>query len=183
MPKHRTHLPRPTPAEVFEEALVGCKDPRVDLMLRLGEGEGLRRGEIARLHTKQVVKRGKDWWLEVDGKGGKMRVVPLRADLAQAILAHGHGYVFPGNDDGHLSAAWVGKMMSRALGPGPWTAHTLRHSLGTRLYEATGDLYIVKEVLGHSSVDTTTVYARLTDQRLVAGFSKLGGPQNRASTT
>lgn len=36
------------------------------------------------------------------------------------------------------------------------TPHTLRKTHGTRLYEQTGDIYVVASSLGHTSVETTT---------------------------
>lgn len=46
------------------------------------------------------------------------------------------------------------------------TPHKLRATYGTNLYESTGDLYLVADVLGHSSVETTRKhYADLTDKR------------------
>jgi hypothetical protein len=43
------------------------------------------------------------------------------------------GWLFPGDEDGHLSPRWVGKLMAGAL-PDHWTAHTLRHRFATRAY-------------------------------------------------
>lgn len=44
--------------------------------------------------------------------------------------------------------------------------HKLRSTFATNLYNATGDIYLVADVLGHSSVDTTRKhYADMTDQR------------------
>jgi len=46
------------------------------------------------------------------------------------------------------------------------TPHKLRSTYGTALYEETGDLYLVAEVLGHSSVETTRKhYTEVTKQR------------------
>jgi integrase len=41
----------------------------------------------------------------------------------------------------------------------PATAHQLRHRFATRLYQATKDLRLVQEMLGHESVATTQRYA------------------------
>jgi integrase len=41
--------------------------------------------------------------------------------------------------------------------------HVLRRTTGTHLYRATRDLRVVAELLGHESVDTSAVYARLDD--------------------
>ena len=44
--------------------------------------------------------------------------------------------------------------------------HKLRSTYATNLYNETGDIYLVADVLGHSSVDTTRKhYADMTDRR------------------
>ena len=44
--------------------------------------------------------------------------------------------------------------------------HKLRSTFATNLYHETGDIYLVADVLGHSSVDTTRKhYADMTDAR------------------
>ena len=44
--------------------------------------------------------------------------------------------------------------------------HKLRSTFATNLYNATGDIYLVADVLGHASVDTTRKhYADMTDAR------------------
>jgi integrase/recombinase XerC len=48
----------------------------------------------------------------------------------------------------------------------PVTVHSLRHTFATRLYEKTGDLYLVQRALGHRNITTTEVYARVSDERL-----------------
>lgn len=46
--------------------------------------------------------------------------------------------------------------------------HVLRHSLGMRVYQATGDLLVTQAVLGHASIQSTTVYARADRDRVRA---------------
>ncbi len=56
------------------------------------------------------------------------------------------------------------------------TPHKLRSTYGTRLYNETGDIYIVADVLGHRDVNTTKKhYAAITDdnRRKVASAVKL----------
>ena len=44
--------------------------------------------------------------------------------------------------------------------------HKLRSTFGTNLYQETGDIYLVADVLGHSDVNTTRKhYAAMTDER------------------
>ncbi len=54
--------------------------------------------------------------------------------------------------------------------------HKLRSTYGTQLYKATGDIYIVADVLGHKDVNTTRKhYAAISDdnRRAVVGKVKL----------
>lgn len=148
--------PRPTPDKALEDAL-DRSDSRTRLMLLLAARAGLRRAEIAALHTGNV----EDGGLVVRGKGGRVRRVPIHPEVAEYLQALPDGYLFPGQDGGHLSPDRVGRVMSAALGPG-WTAHTLRHRFATRGYQAGHDLFSLQEVLGHASPTTTRRYTRTT---------------------
>ncbi|MGN0823840.1 MAG: tyrosine-type recombinase/integrase, partial [Candidatus Coproplasma sp.] len=59
--------------------------------------------------------------------------------------------------------------------------HKLRSTYGTQLYKATGDIYIVADVLGHKDVNTTRKhYAAITEdsRRSVVGKVKLKPEDN-----
>lgn len=59
--------------------------------------------------------------------------------------------------------------------------HKLRSTFATNLYNATGDIYLVADVLGHSSVDTTRKhYADMTDarRRMAADYVHLPGAED-----
>lgn len=63
--------------------------------------------------------------------------------------------------------------------------HKLRSTFATNLYNATGDIYLVADVLGHSSVDTTRKhYADMTDarRRMAAEYVKLPVPTEQSAT-
>ena len=50
------------------------------------------------------------------------------------------------------------------------TVHSLRHRFAIRLYQRTGDIYLVQQALGHRSIASTTVYARVDRSRLAAAM-------------
>ena len=130
-------------------------------MIRLAGEHGLRRAEIAVVHSRDVVHDLLGYSLQVHGKGGRLRYVPLADDVANAIL-DAAGYAFPGKIDGHLSPWWVGKLVSRLL-PKGWTTHTLRHRFATVSYAEDHDVFAVQDLMGHASPATTLRYVALAD--------------------
>jgi integrase len=82
------------------------------------------------------------------------------------------GYVFPGQDDGHLSPRYVGKLLATLL-PEGWTMHTLRHRFATRAYALRSDLLLVQEMLGHASPTTTRRYVEYDRARMRAVVEEL----------
>jgi integrase/recombinase XerC len=48
------------------------------------------------------------------------------------------------------------------------SAHALRHSFATKIYQQTGDLQLTQAALGHASVASTVIYARIDRTRLRA---------------
>lgn len=155
--------PRPCP-DRYIAAAMKMATPSERLMIRLGAECGLRRGEIARVHSDDVVADSAGRSLIVRGKGDKQRIVPLPDDLA-GIIMDAHGYLFPGRFGGHVEESYIGDHISRLL-PDGYAAHTLRHRFATTAYAATHDLFVVAELLGHESVETTEHYVAMPDGRL-----------------
>ncbi|AUN43244.1 hypothetical protein ASU32_22750 [Tsukamurella tyrosinosolvens] len=168
-------VPRPCSEGDLATALASADD-RVRLMIELGAFCGLRRAEIAGLHSSQLVSTVDGPALAIKGKGGKVRVVPV-SDAMAAQIASAGGWLFPGREDGHLCANRVGALVSQAL-PGGWTAHTLRHRFASVAYRAERDLRAVQELLGHSSIATTELYTAVPDtarRRAASATHTVGG--------
>lgn len=155
--------PRPCPDRYIAAAMEKATSSE-KLMIRLGAECGLRRGEIARVHSDDVVADSTGRSLIVRGKGDKQRIVPLPDDLA-GIIMDARGYLFPGRFGGHVEESYIGDHISRLL-PDGYAAHTLRHRFATTAYAATHDLFVVAELLGHESVETTEHYVAMPDGRL-----------------
>jgi integrase len=174
LPKVRAHIgrARPAPERVYREALAAA-DVRGRLILRLAAELGLRRAEIAGIHSRDLVEDLTGLSLVVHGKGHRERLVPLPDGLARVLTALPAGWVFPGLD-GHLSARYVGKIATRVM-PGEYTLHTLRHRFATLAYQVDRDVFAVQELLGHSSPATTRRYVQTQPDSLRRTIMALAG--------
>ena len=57
----------------------------------------------------------------------------------------------------------------------PITPHWLRHRFATRVLDATGDLAVVQDMLGHRSPETTRIYAQVSDRKKTEAYHKAFG--------
>lgn len=165
-PKHpHRRLPRPMADADITIAIEAAEQP-VHAWIGLGAFCGLRCMEMAGLLGENIISEGSPY-LRVIGKGGKERAIPLPAALAAELRRDfpRTGYLFTRMDGraGPPSAMRVSERINdhlHALGIAD-TAHALRHRFGTKLYEATHDPFLVADVMGHSSTDTTRGYVQL----------------------
>lgn len=160
--------PQPVPDRVYLEALIRA-DATEQLWIDLAAEHGLRRAEVSVIQGRDLVETLMGHDLRVHGKGGKIRYVPLTRAMAEALLVlvedRGLGYLFPGEDHGHVSAQWVGKRVARLLG-GIWTMHKLRHRAATRFWvQAEGDPYVIADLMGWANLNMVRVYVRQPDDR------------------
>lgn len=155
--------PRPASEDVYASALAA--DARTALMARLAGDLGLRRAEIATLHTEDLFQTAGGWWLVVHGKGDRNRALPVGDGLLRQLQALPAGWVFPGRIEGHISPQYAGKLLTRAL-PDGVTGHALRHRFATKAYAVNRDLFAVQQLLGHASPNTTQAYVKVPEESL-----------------
>ncbi|UBV45440.1 tyrosine-type recombinase/integrase (plasmid) [Deinococcus taeanensis] len=161
--------PDPTPGIVknppylseVDDVLAHC-EPRLAALLLLCAHAGLRVSEALSVRTADI--HGTQ--LTVQGKGGKVRRVPLgrrvRAALSGLSPARADGSLF---DWSYHQAKYRMSLAFRTAGHGHvWRGfHAARKHSGTRLYRATKDFTRVGLFLGHSSVDTTRRYVAVAE--------------------
>ena len=143
---------------------------------------GLRVSEAADADWGLVDATPGDAFIEVTGKGGKTRRVPLEDDVLAELGDHGHdGTSIVTGSDTFMTGDALDSAVNRALKDigSKATAHHLRHYFGTQFYRSTRDLAATAAVMGHSNIQTTRGYALAVDEAarkgaagVAAGFKR-----------
>jgi integrase/recombinase XerC len=133
--------------------------------------QGLRCVEVSRLGVEDW-DRGRGW-IEVRGKADHERGMPVGDDVA-ALLGAWVGERISGPVIGRPPAAlsrmvraWMEAAGLKAAAYDGNSAHALRHTAASELYEATRDIKAVQRFLGHQNVATTDRYLRTGDDRVI----------------
>lgn len=166
LPVTRLHRgqPHPTTAEDLNVILL-CTTGALRLAYALAAFAGLRCGEICRADLSDITREfGRPVTAIIHGKGGRERVVPIVPPLLDEIdrhVAHRRRGTLLLHPDG---TPWRPQQLSLTsskhlanIGMAT-TLHSMRHAYATRIYAATRDPLLVRDLLGHSSVTTTEIY-------------------------
>ena len=131
---------------------------------------GLRAGEATTLEIGSI--DGLNRTLRIIGKGNRERIVPVPRPVLEGLrkLWKTHKnprWLFPiQSGNGPIGRGALGRALAiaaRESGITGCTLHALRHSYATRLTERNVNLAVIKILLGHGSIKTTTIYTHLTE--------------------
>ena len=170
-------VPRPIPRAMPQAdvvALIGAlPDDRARVVVALMLRMGLRRAEVVRLQDGDYDQVGQT--LVVVGKGGHTRILPVPSDVARSLreyaanqgrtagpLVHrldGQGGI-SNSRLGQLIRAWMEDAGVKSRAGDGRAAHSLRHTMATRVVEVEPDLRVVQQILGHISLTSTQIYLR-----------------------
>ena len=135
---------------VSELCTITCDNLNLDSQVVLIRGKGSKERKIY-LASAPVVRALKEY----------LRVRAPRVD--------DESFLFLNRDGKRLSEQSVRRIINRyttlSNQPGHYTPHMFRHSFATYLWDACGDVYEVKEILGHSSIKTTERYVHASFER------------------
>lgn len=166
-------LPKPVSTKYILEALELCdSDDRV--MILLFYTLGLRVSELSSLKIKDI----KNGWVRIKGKGDKIREIPLLdkigGELESYLRKLGEAvYIFE-NDGVQLSENQLRYKLSKVfkkIGI-KVSPHQLRHSFATDLLDKGARITDVSELLGHTSLETTQIYTKLSSSLKMSNYQK-----------
>ncbi|MGN0466648.1 MAG: tyrosine-type recombinase/integrase [Lachnospiraceae bacterium] len=144
-------------------------------------GTGIRVSECVGLDLNDVDFKNNN--IKVTRKGGNQMYIFFGAEVFEALYDYIHLdrnliHPLPGHENAlfyslqrkRISVRAVENLVkkyARQVTPNkPITPHKLRSTYGTNLYQETGDIYLVADVLGHHDVNTTKKhYAALGDEK------------------
>ena len=179
--------PKASPPERLRAARLNC-------LIELVYATGLRVSELVALPASAAARDTR--MLNVRGKGGKERLVPLN-DAAKKAMAEyrsllaeaerggkpGDGtakaavavkskWLFPSfGESGHLTRQHFARDLKAlaaiaGLRAEKVSPHVLRHAFASHLLHNGADLRIVQTLLGHADISTTQIYTHVLEERL-----------------
>lgn len=174
------HLPTVLSLDEIDSIIQG-----VDLSKREGQRNrailetlyscGLRVSELVGLKLSHCY--AEDEYIQVEGKGGKQRLVPISrraldeierwlADRSQWPVGKGQeDFVFLNRNGFALTRSMIFRIVQYQAGLAgiqrTISPHTFRHSFATHLLEGGANLRLIQQMLGHESIQTTEIYTHM----------------------
>ena len=160
------------------------------IWIMLAYGSGLRISEVASLKVSNILS--KEHKIRVIGKGNKERYAPLPDFTLKLLRLYWiqnkdkitNNYFFPGKykaTKGTCISSFGIKEAFQKIKENnnldnSITFHTLRHSYATEFIKNGGDIWELKNILGHSSINTTSMYLHMAEN-----FKDVYSPLNEVS--
>lgn len=161
---------------------------RLNALIETLYATGLRVSELVTLPRSVLTGDGRV--INVKGKGGRERIVPL----TRAALSALDSYLNVGRDgadgyddvapmiatkwlfasrgaEGHLTRQRLAQELKElaveaGLDPDRVSPHVLRHAFASHLLDRGADLRSVQQLLGHADISTTQIYTHVLEERL-----------------
>jgi len=183
-PKKEKYLPKFLNNSDMDKLLSICEDntpveQRDSLIIELLYATGLRVSELVNIKIKDIDT--KERVIKVLGKGSKERIVIYNNHTSEALkkyLNDGYhnfnkknsGYLILNKNGDKLSDRYIRNIIDKKIRKAgintKISPHTLRHTFATDMLEQGADLVTVKELLGHESLNTTSIYTHITNEQI-----------------
>lgn len=151
-----------------QEKVAAVDDP-YGFAVRVMLATGARFSELCRLQASDL--QNGELLIHGETKSGKMRSVPVPATLAAEIKGRiGRLVPFEAKDD-----SWFNRAVRDRSDVESFSAHACRHSFGFNYIRDGGNILVLKELMGHSTVELTARYARPSQALVREDAKKVAG--------
>jgi site-specific recombinase XerD len=173
-PKKKSSLPKVISQKDIVKLFSVIENHKHLLMLKLCYGMGLRVSEIVGLKISNIDSYRMMVHIE-EAKGKKDRYIPLPQSVLYDLRTYYKEYkpkdfLFEGQYGGQYAIRSVQAVFKTAMKKAKINKtvgiHGLRHSYATHLMEAGTDIVFIQKLLGHKSMKTTEIYAKVTNKQL-----------------
>jgi integrase/recombinase XerD len=176
LPRRRSPLPTVLSLDEVNVLLRALRKPRYQAIAMVMYGAGLRISEVIALEVGDI--DGSRGVIQVHhGKGDKAREAKLSPALYEWLRQYWRRerpplpYLFASRQTGKPPTDATVRKALAAAAKDAWikkrvTPHVLRHCFATHLLDEGTDVHVVRELLGHASINTTARYARVTQKRI-----------------
>ena len=170
--------------------IANCIAPHIRALVTVALHSGMRLGEILNLRWHDL-DFASGFILVRDSKNGESRHVAHDATLSALFRAYprrlGADLVFSSSSGGRIVDVRTGFLNAcKRAGLTDLHFHDLRHTFASQFVMAGGDLYILKEILGHKSITMTQRYAHLSPSYKIKAIDRMNtlwaGAEPQAST-
>ncbi|MGJ4748132.1 tyrosine-type recombinase/integrase [Leptospira sp. SA-E8] len=171
-PKRENKIPESLSRKEVTRIIESLSNPKHKLLLKLCYGSGLRVGELVKLKGNDLDWEKKSIRIR-QGKGKKDRFSLLpnscKEDLADLLERQGKSsWIFTGQvTNKNLSVRSAENIFTAAKKKAgiskDVSIHDLRHAFAIHLLESGTSIKMIQKLLGHVSVKTTEIYARIVD--------------------
>lgn len=149
------------------------------LIIRMLYATGVRVSELINISIKDIDI--KERTIRILGKGSKERIVVFGNNTKEILelylnngrykLSNGNNdYLFLNKDGNKISDRYVRKIIDDIIFKASITMHVsphmLRHTFATDMLNNGADLVSVKDLLGHESLNTTSIYTHVSDDKI-----------------
>lgn len=182
-------IPKALPAAKAKDVLqaAGALGPMVNCLVRLFAYTGMRHEEVRTLKWSNLeTEPGR---IRFVAKGSKERELPLHAEVVEALGAwrarcEDPEWVFPspqnnGKPMSKTLLARIVRQVGELAGVERLHPHQMRHTFATTLLANGVNLRTVQDALGHSSLQTTSIYLKVDSPELRQAIGKLEYPGKR----
>ena len=183
-PKKELYLPKYLKDEELDKIFSVCNmnnpiNERDTLIIELLYATGIRVSELVNIKIKDINREDKS--IKVLGKGDKERIVLYNNHTEKALDTYlndgyhsfnkqNNGYLILNKNGGKLSERYVRVIINNLVRKAGLdikiSPHTIRHTFATDMLEEGADLMTVKELLGHESLNTTSIYTHVTNEQI-----------------
>lgn len=155
-------------------------EQRNSLILEMLYATGVRVNELVNIKINDIDKYNHS--IKILGKGSKERIVfygSFCEDALNLYLEDGRNkllnrkdttYLFINKNGSKLSDRYVREIINKVVRKCEIdyhiSPHTLRHTFATDMLNAGADLMSVKELLGHSTLNTTSIYTHVSNEQI-----------------